>query len=96
MPGFYPEDEYDLAGFAVGIVDREDMITGKEIREGDVLLGLASSGVHSNGFSLVRKIFPMEKERLLTYYESLGTTLGDAAADSMRMCRECSMMANGQ
>lgn len=78
MPGFYPEDEYDLAGFAVGVVDEKDLITGKDIKEGDVLVGIASSGVHSNGFSLVRKVFPMEKEALETYYEELGTTLGEA------------------
>ncbi|MDO4321235.1 MAG: phosphoribosylformylglycinamidine cyclo-ligase [Lachnospiraceae bacterium] len=78
MPGFYPEDEYDLAGFAVGIVDEKDLITGKDLEAGDVLLGIASSGVHSNGFSLVRKVFPMEKEALDTYYEELGTTLGEA------------------
>ena len=77
MPGFYPEDEYDLAGFAVGVVDEKDLITGKELQEGDVLLGLASSGVHSNGFSLVRKVFPMEREALETYYEELGGTLGE-------------------
>ena len=78
MPGFYPVDEYDLAGFAVGIVDQKDLITGKEIRPGNVLIGIASSGVHSNGFSLVRKVFPMEEEALNTYHESLGTTLGEA------------------
>ena len=78
MPGFYPEDEYDLAGFAVGIVDEKDLITGKDLKAGDVLLGIAYSGVHSNGFSLVRKVFPMEKEALDTYYEELGTTLGEA------------------
>ncbi len=78
MPGFYPEDEYDLAGFAVGIVDEKDLITGKDLKAGDVLLGIASSGVHSNGFSLVRKVFPMEREALDTYYEELGATLGEA------------------
>ena len=78
MPGFYPEDEYDLAGFAVGVVDEKDMITGKEIKEGDVLIGIASSGIHSNGYSLVRKVFPMEKEKLNIYYEELGATLGEA------------------
>lgn len=78
MPGFYPEDEYDLAGFAVGVVDEKDLITGKEIKEGDVLIGIASSGIHSNGYSLVRKVFPMEKEQLNTYYEELGKTLGEA------------------
>lgn len=78
MPGFYPEDEYDLAGFAVGIVDEKDLITGKEIKEGDVLIGIASSGIHSNGYSLVRKVFDMSKESLETYHEELGTTLGEA------------------
>ncbi|MBR2766345.1 MAG: phosphoribosylformylglycinamidine cyclo-ligase [Blautia sp.] len=78
MPGFYPEDEYDLAGFAVGIVDKKDMITGEELKAGDVLIGLASSGVHSNGFSLVRKVFDMSPESLGTYHEELGTTLGEA------------------
>lgn len=78
MPGFYPEDEYDLAGFAVGVVDQKDIITGKDLKAGDVLIGLASSGVHSNGFSLVRKIFKMDKETLNTYHEELGKTLGEA------------------
>ncbi|NBH14260.1 phosphoribosylformylglycinamidine cyclo-ligase [Lachnospiraceae bacterium] len=78
MPGFYPEDEYDLAGFAVGVVDEKDIITGAELKAGDVLIGMASSGVHSNGFSLVRKIFHMEKETLNTYHEELGKTLGEA------------------
>lgn len=77
-PGLMPEDEYDLAGFTVGVVDRKDMITGENIREGDVLVGIASSGVHSNGFSLVRKIFEMTKESLDTYYDELGETLGEA------------------
>ena len=78
MPGFYPEDEYDLAGFAVGIVDEKDLITGKDIKAGDVLVGIASSGIHSNGYSLVRKVFPMEKEALNEYREELGKTLGEA------------------
>lgn len=78
MPGFYPEDEYDLAGFAVGIVDKKDLITGQDLKDGDTLIGIASSGVHSNGFSLVRKIFDMTKESLNTYYDELGTTLGEA------------------
>ena len=78
MPGFYPEDEYDLAGFAVGVVDEKDIITGADLQAGDVLIGMASSGVHSNGFSLVRKIFKMEKETLNTYHEELGKTLGEA------------------
>lgn len=78
MPGFYPVDEYDLAGFAVGIVDEPKLITGQSIKAGDVLVGIASSGVHSNGFSLVRKVFPMTSEYLNTYYDSLGKTLGEA------------------
>ena len=78
MPGFYPEDEYDLAGLAVGVVDEKDIITGKDLKAGDVLVGLASSGVHSNGFSLVRKIFKMDAETLGTYHEELGKTLGEA------------------
>ena len=76
-PGLMPEEEYDLAGFAVGIVDQKEIITGNDLEDGDVLIGLASSGVHSNGFSLVRKVFPMEKEALDTYYEELGGTLGE-------------------
>ncbi|MDD3363052.1 MAG: phosphoribosylformylglycinamidine cyclo-ligase [Hespellia sp.] len=78
MPGFYPVEEYDLAGFAVGVVDEKDLITGKDLKAGNVLIGMASSGVHSNGFSLVRKVFNMKKEALETYYDSLGTTLGEA------------------
>lgn len=78
MPGFYPIEEYDLAGFAVGVVDEKDLITGKELADGDVLIGIKSSGVHSNGFSLVRKVFDMTKEALSTYYDELGTTLGEA------------------
>lgn len=78
MPGFYPLDEYDLAGFAVGVVDEKNLITGADIQPGDTLIGIASSGVHSNGFSLVRKVFEMTQESLRTYYDELGTTLGDA------------------
>ncbi len=77
-PDLMPEEEYDLAGFAVGIVDEKDMITGADIVPGDVLIGMASSGVHSNGFSLVRKVFEMTKESLNTHYDELGTTLGEA------------------
>lgn len=77
-PDLMPEEEYDLAGFAVGIVDEKDMITGADIAAGDVLIGIASSGVHSNGFSLVRKVFEMTEESLNTYYDELGTTLGEA------------------
>ena len=76
-PGLMPEDDYDLAGFAVGVVDKKEIIGGEEIKEGDVLIGMASSGVHSNGFSLVRKVFEMTKESLDTYYEELGKTLGE-------------------
>lgn len=78
MPGFYPEEEYDLAGFAVGIVDEKNLITGESIKDGDALIGIASSGVHSNGFSLVRQVFEMTRESLNTYYEELGKTLGEA------------------
>ncbi|XCP86312.1 phosphoribosylformylglycinamidine cyclo-ligase [Roseburia hominis] len=77
MPGFYPTDEYDLAGFAVGIVDEKDLITGKDLKPGDVLIGMASSGVHSNGFSLVRKVFNMKPEVLNEEYDCLGARLGD-------------------
>ena len=79
-PGLMPEDDYDLAGFAVGVADKKDIITGENIKAGDILVGIASSGVHSNGFSLVRKVFENEltKEGLDTYYDELGTTLGEA------------------
>ena len=77
-PGLMPEDEYDLAGFAVGVADKKDIISGENIKPGDVLVGMASSGVHSNGFSLVRKVFEMTKESLDTYYDELGKTLGEA------------------
>ncbi len=78
-PGLMPEEDYDLAGFAVGVCDRKDMVTGENLKAGDVLIGMASSGVHSNGFSLVRKVFEKEltKEGLNTYYEELGNTLGE-------------------
>ncbi len=85
MPGFYPEDEYDLAGFAVGVVDEKDLITGQDIGQGDVLIGIASSGVHSNGFSLVRKVFDMTKESLDTYYDVLGKTLGEALIEPTKI-----------
>lgn len=80
MPGFYPEDEYDMAGFAVGVADQKDLIDGKKLAAGDVLIGMASSGVHSNGFSLVRKVFEQEMtaEELNTFYGELGKTLGEA------------------
>ena len=77
-PGLMPEEEYDLAGFAVGLVDKKDLITGENLKDGDVLIGMASSGVHSNGFSLVRSVFEMTKESLDTYYDELGKTLGEA------------------
>ena len=78
MPGFYPEDEFDLAGFAVGVAEERDLITGETIEDGDVLIGIASSGLHSNGFSLVRKVFPMTEEALFAYDKKLGCTLGEA------------------
>ena len=84
-PGLMPEDEYDLAGFAVGVVDRKDLITGENIRPGDSLIGIASSGVHSNGFSLVRKVFAMTKESLDTYYDELGATLGETLLTPTRI-----------
>ena len=77
MPGFYPVDEYDLAGFAVGIIDQKQLINGASMKPGDVLIGIASSGIHSNGYSLVRKVFRMQRETLDIYYESLGSTLGE-------------------
>ncbi|MBQ1901526.1 MAG: phosphoribosylformylglycinamidine cyclo-ligase [Lachnospiraceae bacterium] len=84
-PGLMPEDEYDLAGFAVGVVDQKDIITGADLKDGDVLIGMASSGVHSNGFSLVRKVFEMTKESLNTYYDELGKTLGEALLEPTRI-----------
>ncbi|MDE6739066.1 MAG: phosphoribosylformylglycinamidine cyclo-ligase, partial [Lachnospiraceae bacterium] len=84
-PGLMPEDEYDLAGFAVGVVDEKDLITGEQIGPGDTLIGIASSGVHSNGFSLVRKVFEMTKESLDTYYEELNMTLGEALLTPTRI-----------
>ncbi len=84
-PGLMPEDDYDLAGFAVGVVDKKDIIDGSSIKPGDTLIGIASSGVHSNGFSLVRKVFEMSKESLDTYYEELGKTLGEALIEPTRI-----------
>ena len=84
-PGLMPEDEYDLAGFAVGVADRKDLITGENIKAGDTLIGIASSGVHSNGFSLIRKVFEMTKESLDTYYEELGATLGETLLTPTRI-----------
>jgi phosphoribosylformylglycinamidine cyclo-ligase len=96
------EDEYDIAGFAVGVVDRKDMITGQDIKPGDVLIGIASSGVHSNGFSLVRKVFDMTKESLDTYYDELGKTLGEALlaptriyVKALRSVREAGVTVKG-
>ena len=84
-PGLMPEDEYDLAGFAVGVVDRQDLITGENIKAGDALIGIASSGVHSNGFSLIRKVFEMTEESLNTYYDELGATLGETLLTPTRI-----------
>ena len=84
-PGLMPEEEYDLAGFAVGVIDEKDLITGENIKPGDVLVGVASSGVHSNGFSLIRKVFDMTKESLDTYYDELGKTLGEALIEPTKI-----------
>ena len=84
-PGLMPEDEYDLAGFAVGVVDKKDLITGADIKEGDVIIGIASTGVHSNGYSLVRKVFNMDKESLNEYVDSLGQTVGEALLTPTRI-----------
>lgn len=101
-PGLMPTDEYDLAGFAVGVVDEKDMITGQNIKPGDVLIGIASSGVHSNGFSLVRKVFEMSAESLNTYYDELGTTLGEALlvptriyVKALKSIKEAGVTVNG-
>ena len=85
MPGFYPVDEYDLAGFCVGIVDKEKMIDSESIEVGDKVIGIASSGVHSNGFSLVRKVFDVNKENLSEYKEELGKTLGEALLEPTKI-----------
>ena len=77
-PGLMPENDYDLAGFAVGVVDKKDIIDGSDIKPGDVLVAMPSTGVHSNGFSLVRKVFDITEESLNTYYDELGKTLGEA------------------
>ena len=77
MPGFYPVDEYDLAGFTVGLLDKANIIDGNDINEDDVLIGIASSGIHSNGYSLVRKVFDISEENLKQYFDELGSTLGE-------------------
>lgn len=84
-PGLMPEDEYDLAGFAVGVAEEKDLITGADVKSGDVLVGIASSGVHSNGFSLIRKVFDVTKETLSIYYEELGATLGETLLTPTRI-----------
>jgi len=84
-PGVMPDDEYDIAGFTVGVVDKKDIIDGSKMEAGDVLIGVASSGIHSNGFSLIRKVFGMTKENLETYYEELGSTLGEALLEPTRL-----------
>ncbi|MEG0179286.1 MAG: phosphoribosylformylglycinamidine cyclo-ligase, partial [Oscillospiraceae bacterium] len=78
MPGFYPEDEYDLAGYSTGIVDKDKIINAQDMREGDAIIGLASSGIHSNGFSLVRKALNVEHADLNAYSSELGMSLGEA------------------
>ncbi len=102
MPGFYPIDEYDLAGFAVGVVDQKDLITGANIKNGDTLIGIASSGVHSNGFSLVRKIFDMSEKSLNRYFPDLGRTLGETLIEptkiyvkAMRSVKESGVVIKG-
>ncbi len=85
MPGFYPQDEYDLAGFTVGMVDYDSIIDGQNLTEGDALVGLASSGVHSNGFSLVRKVLGISRETVKVYYDELGQTLGEALLTPTRI-----------
>ena len=101
-PGLMPEEEYDLAGFAVGVIDEKDLVTGANIKPGNVLIGIASSGVHSNGFSLVRKVFEMTKESLDTYYDELGTTLGEALivptriyVKALKSIKEAGVTVNG-
>ena len=84
-PGLMPEEEYDLAGFAVGVVDEKDLITGADIKAGDTLIGIASSGIHSNGFSLVRKVFNVNRENLYRFVDSLGMTLGEALITPTRI-----------
>ena len=85
MPGFYPEDEYDLAGFSVGVVDKSKIFEPDSVQAGDALIGLSSSGVHSNGFSLVRKVFDVEKGGLDVYCDDLGRTLGEALLEPTRI-----------
>lgn len=101
-PGLMPEDEYDLAGFAVGVVDKKDIITGQNIKAGDVLVGIASSGVHSNGFSLVRKVFTMSEQNLSRYCDELGRTLGEALIEptkiyvkSMKSVKDAGVIVKG-
>ncbi len=84
-PGLMPEEEYDLAGFAVGVAEEKDLITGAHIKPGDVLVGIASSGVHSNGFSLVRKVFGVTREKLAVHYDELGATLGETLLTPTRI-----------
>lgn len=84
-PGLMPEEEYDLAGFAVGVAEEKELITGADIKPGDVLVGIASSGVHSNGFSLVRRVFGVTKEKLSVYYDELGATLGETLLTPTRI-----------
>ncbi len=85
MPGFYPVDEYDLAGFSVGIVDKEKIIENSSMKKGDVLIGVSSSGVHSNGFSLVRKVFNIEQKTVNMYVDELGMTLGESLLEPTKI-----------
>ena len=92
-PGIMPDDDYDLAGFTVGIVDKDKIIDGSKMQEGDVIIGIASSGIHSNGFSLVRKVFDVNEEKLGTYYDELGTTLGEALLVPTRLYVKAALSA---
>ena len=94
-PGLMPENDYDLAGFAVGVVEKDEIIDGSTITEGDVLLGIASTGVHSNGFSLVRKVFDMSEESLNTYYDELGKTLGEALLAGLKALKNNGIKVKG-
>jgi len=103
MPGFYPIDEYDVAGFSVGIVDFDDIIDGSSITAGNVIIGLPSSGIHSNGYSLVRKVFSVDSSNIREYYSELGHTLGEElltptriyVKSALSLIRDASVKVNG-
>src|SRR5699024_723583 len=96
MPGFYPPDEYDLAGFSVGMVDYDRMIDGSAVEPGDVLIGIRSSGVHSNGFSLVRKVFQIDEKTINTRYDELSCTLGEALLEPTKIYVKTMLSVIGQ